>query len=130
MDTMNKVLVVAENSFQLALMSDLLEANGLKTVRATTTKEAIELAEDIQPQMVVVDVALPRNGSSKVLERLRARRATRDIPVVAVADRTQEQEAQRVIDQCFTACVDKPISTTGFTRSVMREMHRYTCTRS
>ena len=130
MDNMKKVLVVAENSFHLSLMSDLLEANGLRTFRATTTKEALKVAEEMQPQMVVVDVALPGNGSRKVLERMRATTATEDIPILAVADRTQEQEARRVIDQCYTACVDKPISTSGFTRSVMREMNRYTCART
>ena len=122
---LNKVLVVAENSFQLALMADLLEANGLRTVRATSAKEALRLAESIQPKLVVVDVSLPRNGSQRVLERLRSQPATRDVPVVAVADRSRDQEARCVKEQSYTACIDKPICTSGFTRSVMREMRRH-----
>lgn len=126
MSDVSKVLIVAESDFHLDLMSDLLEANGLRAVRATSSQEAIRCAQKFRPAMVVVDVALSQNGSRKILESLRSRAATRDIPVLAVADPRMAQEAQRVANQSYTACVEKPISTSQFTRSVMREMHRST----
>ena len=117
---MDKVLVVAENPFSLALMSDLLEANGLRTIRARSSREAIECAERLLPDLVVVDVALSGNGSKVVLDRLKTRPRTRDIPVLAVGDRNQAAEAQRILDKRFAARMEKPISTTRFARSVVR----------
>ena len=101
-------------------MSDLLEANGLRTIRARSSRKAIECAERLLPDLVVVDVALSGNGSKVVLDRLKTRARTRDIPVLAVGDRNQAAEAQRILDKRFAARMEKPISTTRFARSVVR----------
>lgn len=118
------VLIVAQDDFVSGLVSDLLEANDLRTHRARTAGEAVNLARDVQPAMVLVDAGAEPTTASAVLEGLRRRPDTREIPVM-----TLESGAGRVSERAIgavSASVCHPIDTAEFPRRVMQELRRHT----
>jgi CheY-like chemotaxis protein len=120
------VLIVAANPFHLSLMSDLLEANDVRTVRAKSAAEALTTAKERAPTMVVMDLDLPGEESRKIVDGLKKREETRSVPVMAVADRSQREMFAQILECCESGSVEKPIDTGVFPRRVLQEIRRHT----
>jgi HAMP domain-containing protein/signal transduction histidine kinase/CheY-like chemotaxis protein len=85
------VLLVVENDPQFArTLLDVAHAAGLKGVVAQRGKIALTLAHDLQPEAIVLDLALPDADGWSVLDRLKHDPATRHIPVRVISDRETE----------------------------------------
>ena len=120
------VLIVAANTFHLALMADLLEANDIKTVRARGAADAILTLDIETPMLAILDLALPNEDQQRVMEALRACEETQGIPIMAVADRGQREMFASVLAACEGGALEKPIDTGMFPRRVIQEIRRYT----
>lgn len=119
-----KILVVANSPFHLGLMSDLLEANEVRTERAASVAEAIRRIPAFRPGLVVMDMDLPVQEASRLIGWLRVDPEARDLPVVAVAPRDRRPAAQSLLDFAFAGWVEKPIDTCSFSRRVLQHMRR------
>jgi signal transduction histidine kinase/ActR/RegA family two-component response regulator len=84
------VLVAEDDADQREIICDMLELEGFEVVLAETGEEALELATEIMPSAIALDVILPRRDGWEVLEALRQDPRTRDIPVliISVVDQT------------------------------------------
>ncbi|MDQ5865763.1 MAG: response regulator, partial [Chloroflexota bacterium] len=84
------VLVAEDDADQREIICDMLQLEGFEVVLAETGEEAIELATQIMPSAIALDVILPRRDGWEVLEALRQDPRTRDIPVliISVVDQT------------------------------------------
>ncbi|MDQ5824211.1 MAG: ATP-binding protein [Chloroflexota bacterium] len=84
------VLVAEDDADQREIICDMLELEGFEVVLAETGEEALELATQIMPSAIALDVILPRRDGWEVLEALRQDPRTRDIPVliISVVDQT------------------------------------------
>ncbi|MGH2457529.1 MAG: response regulator [Chloroflexota bacterium] len=80
----NPVLVVDDEPDVRGLLKAVLDFYAIPTVVATDGEEAVELARQTQPSLVLLDLLLPGLGGFEVVKRLKADPATRDIPVIAL----------------------------------------------
>lgn len=80
----NPVLVVDDEPEVRGLLKAVLEFCEIPTVVATDGEEALSLAREIQPSVVLLDVLLPGIGGFEVVRLLKADPSTRTIPVIAV----------------------------------------------
>ena len=78
------VLIVDDNELNRKLARDVLRAAGLDTLEAASGEEAIGLAREQLPDLVLMDLRLPDLDGTEALRRLRAEPATAHIPVVAL----------------------------------------------
>jgi len=85
-----RVLVVEDDPGVRALMAELLADAGYTVLEATRGAGGLQLAEECSPSLVVVNHVLPDMSGLDMLEQLRRRRLTRDIPVVLVSGRFQQ----------------------------------------
>lgn len=79
------ILVVEDNPEAAEILGRHLEAGGFRMSVARTGNEALDLARDLQPVAITLDILLPEIDGWEVLTRLKATEATRDIPVVIVS---------------------------------------------
>ncbi len=86
------VLVVDDEPHIVALVAYHLAKSGYRVVTATTGAEALDLARREQPSLVILDLMLPDISGFKVLEKLRARDETRDVAVLMLTARRDEQD--------------------------------------
>ena len=82
--TGEKILVVEDNDRNMKLFRDVLGATGYRTLEATTGGEAVALASEHTPDLVLMDIQMPDVDGVEALRRLRADERTAAIPVLAV----------------------------------------------
>ena len=112
------VLVVDDNDRSLKLARDVLRADGIRTVEATSGAEAVELAAQVLPDVILLDLQLPDMDGIEVVRELKARDSTAQIPVVALTAMRTEGDADWLLDAGFAGCLEKPITVRNFPTQV------------
>lgn len=99
-------LVVEDDPATRSLETDILEDSGFMVLQARNGEDALRLAQERQPSVVLLDLALPTASGFDVLRSLRSRPATAQIPVVLVS------AYAGLVEDCdrrgADACVQKP----------------------
>jgi two-component system phosphate regulon response regulator PhoB len=104
------VLVVDDEPAQRAMLSYNIEAQGYRTVTAADGEEALLIADEQHPDIILLDWMLPRLSGIEVCRQLKARQATREIPVIMVSARSEEEDRVRGLDTGADDYVTKPYS--------------------
>jgi two-component system cell cycle response regulator DivK len=117
---MTTVLVVDDNAMNRKLACDVLEAAGFRTVEAATGAEAIALASDHVPDVILMDIRLPGMDGVVATQRLKAKEQTAMIPVVAMSATPLEDSSEWLEANGFAGCIEKPIDIATFVDQVRR----------
>jgi two-component system cell cycle response regulator DivK len=119
-----QILVVEDNEKSMKLFRDLLEATGYRTLEATTGAEAVELATELRPDLVLMDIQLPDIDGVEALGRLRADERTASIPVLALTAQAMEGDRERFLAAGFDAYLSKPVNIVSFIGTVKQHSDR------
>ena len=84
------ILIVDDEPAQLELLRYNLEKAGFKTVHADNGREAIDLVEDKNPDLVVLDWMMPEASGIDVCRELRARSESRLLPIIMLSARGED----------------------------------------
>jgi two-component system, cell cycle response regulator DivK len=112
------VLVVDDDDRSLRLTRDVLRADGIRTIEATSGAEAVESAAKALPDVILLDLQLPDMDGIQVVRELRARDSTSQIPVVALTAMRTEGDADWLLHAGFAGCLEKPITVRDFPTQV------------
>jgi CheY-like chemotaxis protein len=104
------VLVVDDEPTIRALVNAVLDGPGIRTVEAASGPEAIDLARRHQPDLVLLDVVMPRMDGFTVCQRMKAEEATAGITVLLLTALTQESDHQRARGVGADGIIQKPFS--------------------
>jgi two-component system cell cycle response regulator DivK len=104
-----QILVVEDNERNMKLFRDVLTAKGYRTLEATTAMQAVELAADHAPRLVLMDIHLPDFDGVEALGRLRADRRTASIPVLALTAQAMAGDRERFLGSGFDGYISKPV---------------------
>ena len=102
------MLVVDDSDVIRELISVNLELEGFDVCTAEDGQDALDRIEDIRPDLVTLDVVMPRLDGFQTAARLRANAATRHIPLVMVSAAAQEGDLQRGREIGVNAYITKP----------------------
>jgi two-component system cell cycle response regulator DivK len=105
-----RVLVVEDNEKSMKLFRDVLQATGYRTLEATTGGQAVKLASEQGPDLVLMDIRLPDSDGVEALGRLRADERTAAIPVLAVTAQAMEGDRDRFLAAGFDGYISKPVN--------------------
>jgi two-component system cell cycle response regulator DivK len=112
------VLVVEDNEKNMKLFRDVLTVKGFTTLEATTGAEAIALAREHAPGLVLMDIRLPDLDGVEALRRLRADERTASIPVLALTAQAMEGDRERFLAAGFDGYLSKPVNVPELVRVV------------
>jgi two-component system phosphate regulon response regulator PhoB len=104
------VLVVDDEPAQRAMLSYNIEAQGYRTITAEDGEEALIVADEQRPDIILLDWMLPRLSGIEVCRQLKARPVTREIPVIMVSARSEEEDRVRGLDTGADDYITKPYS--------------------
>ena len=107
-----RVLIVEDNERNMKLFRDVLSAKGYATLEATSGEEAVELALEHAPEVVLMDIMLPDVDGVEALRRLRADERTSSIPVLALTAQAMSGDRDRFLAAGFDGYVPKPVDIT------------------
>jgi twitching motility two-component system response regulator PilH len=105
---MVKVLIVDDSMTQRQLMSSVLERVGLTVIVATDGVEAWEQIQRIQPDIVVLDIIMPRMNGYEVCRKIKTDPAMQNTPVVMCSSKVEEFDRYWGMKQGADAYLAKP----------------------
>ena len=118
-----RVLVVDDNKVIRQLIRVNLELEGLEVVTAADGAECLDVVHQVQPDVVTLDVVMPRLDGLRTAARLRADPRTRNLPLAIVSACTQ-YEVESGLDVGVDAFLAKPFEPSELVSLVRRLMER------
>ena len=116
--TGERILVVEDNEKNMKLFRDVLQAKGYDTLEATSGEQAVELATEHVPDLILMDVQLPGIDGIEALGRIRADEQTKAIPVVALTAQAMSGDRERFLESGFNGYISKPVDVLEFIQTV------------
>lgn len=112
------VLIVEDNDLNMKLFSDLLEANGYNTIQTRNGVEAVGLARQHMPDLILMDIQLPEVSGLQVTQWLKDDDGLRHIPVIAITAFAMKGDEEKIRQGGCEAYLSKPISVVKFLETV------------
>jgi CheY-like chemotaxis protein len=112
------VLVVEDSEPIRAAFTILLEESGYTVAAAPTGADAVRLAGERTPDLVLLDLGLPDISGIDVARLIKADPATRNIPVVALTGRDDDGSREALLAAGCSAFLLKPVDTQALIRSL------------
>lgn len=112
------VLIVEDNELNMKLFNDLLEAQGYDTIQTSNGLEALDLARDHRPDLILMDIQLPEVSGLEVTKWLKEDDELSRIPVIAVTAFAMKGDEERIRRGGCEAYISKPISVMKFLETV------------
>jgi len=115
-----RVLIVEDNEKNMKLVRDILLAMGYSPLEATSGEEALALAVESAPALVLMDIQLPDLDGAAALQRLRSDERTAGIPVLALTAQAMQGDRERFLAAGFDGYLSKPVDVDELTATVQR----------
>jgi len=108
------VMVADANERNVKLARDVLRFAGFRTLEAGTGGDAVELAAEHLPNVILMDIRLPDMDGMEALRRLRTDESTAPIPIVALTSFAMKGDREYFLNAGFDGYLEKPISVRAF----------------
>ncbi len=104
------VLIVEDEPVQLELLTYNVEAEGYRVLSAADGGEGVLIAQEEQPDLIILDWMLPSLSGIEACRQLKRKSETRNIPIIMLTARGQEEDRVRGLDTGADDYVVKPYS--------------------
>ena len=118
-----KILIVEDSPPNMRLIEMTLRLKGYELLEATDGEEALNMAISQKPDLIIMDLNLPKVSGLEVTKRLRQMPAFNHIPIIAVTAHAMKGDKEKIIEAGCDAYLPKPINTHQLPR-VVAEMLR------
>ena len=105
-----RILVVEDNPMNLKLVRDVLTYSGYDVIEATTGEDGVRLAEELAPDLILMDLQLPGIHGGEALRRIRNGGRASGVPIIAVTAFAMDDDRTRAFESGFDGYVEKPLS--------------------
>ena len=106
-----KILIVEDSPLNMKLLEMVLRAKSYTLLKATDGKEALDIAVREQPDLIIMDIQLPKMSGLEVVRRLRETPAFSHTPIIAITAYAMKGCKKRIIESGCDAYLSKPINT-------------------
>lgn len=114
------IVMVEDNPDNRTIYSIILECRGFQVLAAEDAETGIELIRERHPDLVLMDISLPRMDGFEATSRLKQNPETAEIPVVALTAHAFEEDKRRAREVGFDAYLTKPVEPSRVVREVER----------
>ena len=107
---MAKILIVEDNEMNMRLFSDLLKTKGHEVIECPEGLQALELTKNSRPDLILMDIQMPRISGLAVTEQIRKTPEIKDTKIVAVSAFAMKGDEEKILAAGCNAYISKPIS--------------------
>lgn len=116
---MKKVLVVDDEVFIRKMIEVRLKAEGIVVIQAQNGIEAVEKASSEMPDLIIMDVMMPKMDGFKACEAIRSNQAVSGIPILMLTARGQVADMEKAMALGIIEYITKPFSPKGLAEKVV-----------
>lgn len=113
-----KVLLVEDNPQNRYLVTFLLEHNGYEVVSAEDGEAALLAVEEHAPDLILMDVQLPKMDGYEATRRIKANKRFSDIPLVALTAHSMKGDRAKALDAGCDDYITKPVDAEQLLNSI------------
>ena len=122
--TLSTVLLVEDNEDNRTIYTTILRHVGHEVIEASNGEDGIRLALERQPNVILMDVAMPGIDGWEATHRLKGDPQTARIPVIALTAHAMAEDRQRAVDAGCEGYLAKPIEPRRVVEEVARMLER------
>ncbi|MGA3041609.1 MAG: response regulator [Bryobacteraceae bacterium] len=116
----HRILVADDNAASRELIREVLESSGYDVVEAADGRDAVSRAQEHAPDLVLVDIQMPRLDGYGVLRELRADPRFSGLHVVALTAFAMQGDRERALDAGFDGYITKPVEIAALRQEIKR----------
>ncbi len=116
------ICIIEDNENNLYLIKYLLELNGYQVIYAMNGLDGIELVAHEKPDLVLLDIQLPKMNGYEVARRLRMIAGQENLPIIAVTSYAMPGDREKALEAGCTGYIEKPINPETFIGNVRQYM--------
>ena len=116
--SVKRILIVEDNDLSLTLLNDLLKVQGYEILKTSEGLEAINLARDKQPDLILMDFKLPDICGLDVTRRLKQDDLTKSIPIIAVTAFATPGDETKALESGCDGYITKPVAIQSLLRTI------------
>ncbi|MBL4595900.1 MAG: response regulator [Robiginitomaculum sp.] len=113
-----KILIVEDNELNMKLFRDLLEAHGYETLQTREGLQALQIAREHKPDLILMDIQLPEVSGMEVTKWLKEDEELASIPIIAVTAFAMKGDEERIREGGCEAYISKPITVGPFMETI------------
>ncbi|HBX66422.1 MAG: DNA-binding response regulator [Balneola sp.] len=121
----NTILVVDDEKDLLDLIEYNLKKEGFAVLKAENGEEGIEIAKEHKPDLVLMDIMMPKMDGMEAVETMRADDELKSTPIIFLTARSDEKTEVEGLDKGGDDYITKPISTTKLISRIKAVMRRF-----
>ncbi len=103
------ILVIDDSTTNVVLLEAILNGKGYRIETALNATEAYQLIEKQKPDLILLDLLMPRINGYDFLENIKGRKETKDIPVIVVSAVTDSENIKRTMNMGAEDFIKKPV---------------------
>jgi len=98
MENKTKILIVEDDSFLLNMYADKFRGEDFEVFIADDGAKGVKLTKEKIPDIVLLDIMLPKMNGFEVLEKIKIDSKTKNIPVILLTNLSQKEEVKKGLD--------------------------------
>ncbi|MBI4745630.1 MAG: response regulator [Deltaproteobacteria bacterium] len=111
---MKKILIVEDNEINLKLIRTVLKAKGFLLAEARDGEEALKIAVAERPDIILIDIQIPKADGLEVTRWIRAMDDLKDRQIIAITAHAMEGDRKKFLEAGCDGYISKPINTRTF----------------
>lgn len=113
-----RTLIIEDNENNMYLTSFLLEKSDHEVHKAYDGQTGVDMAKELQPDLILLDIQLPKMNGYEVAAALRADERLAEIPIVAITSYAMPGDREKSLDAGCNGYIKKPIDPDTFIQEV------------
>lgn len=118
MTLMGTILIVEDTLSEMELMSHYLRESGYSVISAVSAKEALNIAIEKRPDVIVTDIVMPGMSGFELCRNLKKNPVTEKVPVIICTSKNQEIDRLWGMKQGADAYITKPFTREQLVRTI------------
>jgi two-component system cell cycle response regulator DivK len=115
-----KILVADDSLASRELIREVLEMSSYEVIEAADGEEAVCQARDAAPDLLLVDIHMPRLDGFGVLRKLREEPRFAEVCIIALTASAMQGDRERALDAGFNGYITKPVEIAELRRAILR----------
>jgi CheY-like chemotaxis protein len=120
---MKKILIVDDSNTNVVLLEAILNSRGYQIQTAYNVDEAQHMMARERPELILLDLLMPKISGYQFLDELKRNEKTRDIPVIIVSAVTDAPNIQKTFDLGAVDYIEKPVDINALVSKVEKTLN-------